>query len=647
MVKAKVKTRLPAYIAILLFLSGGILYGQTLEGEYTNLAGRTGILVAKYKIVDKDTLFNGDFHFIIRQDLKDGHRFIKETYIGKYKDGLKQGKWEYDQLDLSYSVQDIDKEKIQMIYWGKKEVTEAKYSKGIPEGLWSYAYYHVDSAGNQSIERVGSLHFENGKPNGEFSFKSLENPTYELDGKFDSLGRLDGQWVLHYFSDTVEIQERRDYNDGFLLTLVRSNNKSGQMLDSLVYEGVINKLSTGIMSKAHGNFDVLFDDGFLFDSPYLTKQENGNELLKTAYNAFLWADLGKGALEGSNHDFNPGTGRFEYHLSESFLENLNKMREDLKTIAQRSAEMLENPKFYINFHLSELLSRSEAILNYEKEKAEGILELVNSRPDSLYKHIDRELYFSNIYKRFIETTDTISYEFDGETKYIEMNESTEKDLSPFYKLQDAIAILNTRNEKAMIDIRTEFEKILQQQRLTALEQDIQFSSKKIKDSYTRKESGLLYELYQKSINPWTATVMQQYAGIEDLEKREMQGRFILGVLEELSFLKPRIDSIEYLEKVIDTAYTELVFDPYTYSEDIKKRLKKRLYDAAAINYYQHLKTELINENHAEHISGQVERIEVLQERLMELAAENTRSLEKKLKKTSDFDEIEKLLELEG
>ncbi|QNL21522.1 hypothetical protein HZR84_06095 [Hyphobacterium sp. CCMP332] len=632
--------------AFLLLLYSDNLIAQVLEGEYTNLVDRKGTVKAEYKIIDEDTVFDGTFHFVIKQDLKDGHRFIKETYIGQYKNGFKTGKWEYDQLDLSYSVQDIENEEIRMIYWGKKEITDAKYVKGVPEGLWSYAFYHIDSAGDQSVEKVGSLRFQNGKPFGDFAFKSLKSPRYELDGKFDSLGRLDGYWELHYFTDSIEIQETRNYNDGFLLTLIRKNKKTGEIMDSLVYEEVINKLSTGIVSKASENFDVLFDDGFLLESPYLKQQKSGNELLKVAYKAFLWADLGRGALEGSRHDFNPGTGRFEYDLPKSFLKNLNEMREDLNGIIERSDEMLDDPKFYINFHLSELLSKSEAILRYEKEKAQGILELVNSRADSLYEHIDREVYFSNIYNKYIDQVDTIYYEYDGETRSILLDERTDKDLSPFYKLEDAISILNDRSEKAMVDIRSEFEKILQQQRLTALEQDIQFSSRKIENSYTEKGQGLSNEIYQNSIKPWTSNIMQQYASINEMDKREMEGRFILGVLEDLKELKSRIDSIEYMESEIDSAYTEYVFDPYTYSQNIKKRLKKRLYDAAAISYYNHLKSELINENHAEEISKHVEEIETLQQRLMELARENTRSLEKKLKKTTDHKDIKKLLELE-
>lgn len=633
-------------IILILIFAGRAVLAQSFEKEYTNLAERTGMLQAEYKVIDKDTVFDGKFRFVIKQDLKDGHRFIKETYIGQYEDGFKNGKWEYDQLDLSYSVQDIENEKIQMIYWGKKEITDAKYIKGVPEGLWSYAFYHIDSSGGQSVERVGSIRFQNGKPNGDFAFKSLKSPTYELDGKFDSLGRLDGIWKLHYFTDTLEIAEARDYNDGFLLTLVRKNKKTGELIDSLVYEEVINKLSAGNVNKAQENFDVLFDDGFLLESPYLTKQISGNELLKNAYDAFLWADLGRGALEGSKHDFNPGTGRFEYDLPNSFLKDLNKMRENLKRIIVRSNEILEDPKFYINFHLSELLSKSEAILKYEKEKSEGILELVNSRADSLYEHIDREVYFSNIYDKYINKIDTIYYDFDAETKYATLHERTDKDLSPFYKLEEAIKLLNKRSEKAMVDIKSEFEKILQQQRLTALDQDIQFNSRKIRDAYTGNENSLTDKVYQNSIRPWTSNIIQQYASIEDLDKREMEGRFILGVIEDLRTLKPRIDSIEYMEAQIDTAYTEYVFDPYTYSQNIKKRLKKRLYDAAAVNYYNHLKSKLINENHANEISDQIEKIENLQNRLMTLARENTRSLEKKLRKTSDYNDIEKLLELE-
>lgn len=637
------------WLLALLLVTPGLTdtYAQVKKGLYTNLTGRTGQLEAQYKIVNGDTIFDGKFLFVIKQDLKDGHRFIKETYIGKYKDGLKTGKWEYDQLDLRYSVEDIENEKIQMIYWGKKEITDAFYKEGIPDGLWSYAYYHVDSSGGQQVEKVGSIHFENGKPFGDFAFKSLKDPKYELEGKFDTLARLDGIWRLNYAMDTIKVEETRNYNDGFLLSLLRKDKDSGKVLDSLVYEEVINKLKAGTVTKAKENFNVLFDDGFLLESPFLVKQREGNELLKVAYEAFLWADLGRGALEGSRHDFNPGTGRFHYELPQSFLENLDVMREDLQEVIDRSDEMLNNPKFYINFQQSELLSKSEAILKYEREKATGILDCVNSRADSMYEHIDREVYFADIYSKHIHGVDTIYYQYEGNENTYVVSELSDKDLEPFYKLLDVISIFNRESEKAMVVIKDEFENILQKQRLTALEQDIQYATKKVEESYLKNENSLSYKLFQKSIDPWSARIMEQYFSIDDLEKKEQEGRFILGTLEELKEVTPRIDSIENRVGLIDTAYTEFVFDPYTYSQNIRKRLKKRLYDAVAVDYYNHLKSELIEEKHGENILSKIERIEMLQFMLLELVNRNTRSIEKKLKKNSDIETIEKLLELEG
>jgi hypothetical protein len=474
----------------------------------------------------------------------------------------------------------------------------------------------------------------------------LKSPHYELEGQFDKIGRLDKKWSLSYYVDSIYVLEERTYDDGFLLNLKKTNKTSGQTMDSIVFNEVIVKLSTNQIPKAEGNFDVLFDDGFLLESPQLDLQKRGNYFLKEAYEVFLWADLGRGSLVGAIHDFNPGTGRFEYELPDFFLKDLDEMRENLNEIIDRSEKLLEDPKFKINSHHSDILAKSEVLLEYEREKAKGILELVNSRPDSLYKHIDREVYFHQIYHKLIDPVDTLTYNFDGNQKQFTIHEHIEKDLSPFYKLEDAIAVLNQRSKSAMVDVKNEFKNILQIQRLTALEEDMNFTSEKLKGLYLKEPYSLSFTIYQKSIEDWTDTKWQQYTNIEEMKPRELEGRFILGVMEELILIESKIDSIEWRTKKIDSAYTELVFDPYTYSQNIKKRIKKRIYDDIAIKYFNHLKDELINTSHSEDIPAKVKYMEKVQFKLLELSKVNTKSLEKKLRKNSDFDSIEKWLELD-
>ena len=55
---------------------------------------------------------------------------------------------------------------------------------------------------------------------------------------------------------------------------------------------------------------------------------------------------------------------------------------------------------------------------------------------------------------------------------------------------------------------------------------------------------------------------------------------------------------------------------------------------------------MLNEKHSEELSNHVEKIEKVQKRLIEISDENTKSLEKKMRKNQDFENIEKWLELD-
>jgi hypothetical protein len=299
-----------------------------------------------------------------------------------------------------------------------------------------------------------------------------------------------------------------------------------------------------------------------------------------------------------------------------------------------------------NSLLSDFLSKSQVLLLHQKNKANGILVMLNSRQDSLYRNIDQDIYFGDIFEYYIEPSDTLYYQYDEEVKSFEVKDFNSQDLSPFYKLQSSIGQLNDSNKNTVDEVKVELENILQIQLLTSLEQDIQFSYKGIEKSFLTENASLTKEVFKNSIAPWFSGKMIQYSEISDLDSKEKEGRFVLGVLEEIKDSKKDLVKIENRIGEIDTAYTELVFDPYTYSADIKKRLKKRIYDEVAIRYFEHLKNELINMRHADELKSKIDEITALQQKLLSLSSQNTRSLEKKLRKDTDFDSIRKWLELE-
>ncbi len=96
-----------------------------------------------------------------------------------------------------------------------------------------------------------------------------------------------------------------------------------------------------------------------------------------------------------------------------------------------------------------------------------------------------------------------------------------------------------------------------------------------------------------------------------------------------------MDTIPQLAQRVDQAYTEKTFDPYTFSYDFTRRIKKELYEKAAVDLYQHLLRELYLEEDYQRFLSCAREIVQLHELLLELTEEKTRGMERRLPNTDD------------
>jgi hypothetical protein len=261
--------------------------------------------------------------------------------------------------------------------------------------------------------------------------------------------------------------------------------------------------------------------------------------------------------------------------------------------------------------------------------------------------MDPDVFFSRIYDKHIRKVDTLTYYFDGNRKLIAFDIHTEKDLAPFSKLSDAIKILKIQYSVRENEIDLQLEKVIQEEYLAALEAEIQFNTELVKKNFSTKNSSLKNTILNNVIEPWFSKELQVYSNTDEIKKKQQFGRYLLNVIQTINSLETTIDSLKIREQIIDSAYTDYVFDPYTYSTGIKKRKKKRLYDAIAIDYYTLKINDLQATKDASQLESQILFIKKLQNRLLQLSEENTKTLEKKLRKSNNEDEIIKWLDLES
>jgi len=176
--------------------------------NYQYYSGPFGDGVASYRYFednDYNRIYDGPFEY---EKANYGGSAIK--IYGSYDNNLKSGLWIYAN--------------------GIKDTLIGNYSKGKKNGEWRHILYNLKHDEINTIKRVTDFSFESNKYIGEFSIKS-RYPQIEIKGQFNNKGLLEGEWRISYISYNEEkIEDISMYDNGFLYFRLKRNISSGEIL---------------------------------------------------------------------------------------------------------------------------------------------------------------------------------------------------------------------------------------------------------------------------------------------------------------------------------------------------------------------------------------------------------------------------------
>src|SRR5690606_14014114 len=169
-----------------------------------------------------------------------------------------------------------------------------------------------------------------------------------------------------------------------------------------------------------------------------------------------------------------------------------------------------------------------------------------------------------------------------------------------------------------------------------------FEGRNFRQSEEKELAAIIYNRF--AINKLNQ-LKKEYSLEQNLEVKLEKGETIIGYLMDLKKLPEFILAIYQRRDSLDEVYTELVFDPYTYNPEFRKRKKKRLYDKAAVEAHNCLIQLALKEEDFEKTNQHLSKIYSLQHKLFYLANQNTRKSENKLKYSASYLTTLELLEL--
>ena len=132
--------------------------------------------------------------------------------------------------------------------------------------------------------------------------------------------------------------------------------------------------------------------------------------------------------------------------------------------------------------------------------------------------------------------------------------------------------------------------------------------------------------------------------VNDKEHQAIMGDTILLELKAIENIYQLIDSLAKQRKYLDSMYTEYVFDPFTYTDRVPSRVKRRLYDVIANQMF----TQMVNKATAEpdpiHCEMVLKDLYEVQAYLVVFRNEDTKKLEGKLRRHKDLNDRLKILD---
>lgn len=587
---------------------------------------------------------HGDFRFVREERSPDSRETaIYTAWSGQYDENEKVGEWTYESRKHLVSIKEISEVKLDYNIYTIEEILSMPYVNGYPEGrirLQSTLY-----ADKKPLKRLKSFETEmrEGRMQGEFNyFLAEENEDIlAIYGRLQD-GLMVGKWDFDFLQEGVT--ENREYRNGVLLRMNRSaKGYESELIEFPISEGLAAALE-GEESKvelANKPLSLHFSDGYPRNSLYIKVQQKGEDALKMVLEEIFQYDRGIDLSQ----QLPLGTNRGFYPLSSEERKKLVEWTE-----AEAQYRHVINELNNLRIESLPLVKDDEinAILEWT-EKQEEIRDYI--RPWNNILTTEKVEYYNRKgllkdYARDLLHADTL--QVGEERRILEYEPRDEPENFLYYIVE------NFRDRNRVGDsLKTRFA-----ERVESLEVNREIAGLAETIVQTREEVDSLYripvnlnpldQLLQKVRRDFVGEVYpveyERFGQEEDRDRKVETGRELVVNLELVKEIHQTAILLATRHEELDELYTEYTFDPFTFSDEVPVRKKKRLYNLVTEEIIEALlgRASRNTEEPAE-VLKDLQLAYQMQERLVFLEDKNTRRLERRLQKSRSLNERVELL----
>ncbi|WP_344820934.1 hypothetical protein [Aquimarina gracilis] len=571
-----------------------------------------------YVIANNDTLLNGSF--LLKSSnlealLKKGD--ISFSIKGNFKDNTPSGFWKFQfnefKTDKASTVED---NQYLVNVSGTQQIASGTFQNGRPDGQWVYVVQQIKNSQVDKFTFKSVVDFNNGVP--QLSF-TIEDEKEELVGMFLRNGIAHDKWTL-YSDENIDEIESWNFNEGILESVeIRSGN--GRIEKIKIFDNVP-KANTKTITLDKKYLDVLKIKLQKKDSKKLV---DGGIMRLLSQNDRYYKNIDSILSKKTSFTF---LSKFNVKIPYFPLETIEKVRLDSISKNYESSRGISN-SLLSNTQLTILRLSDENVRSLEeslevisKKILDPLEELVSFYKEEKISFVSRKELLSKIWPDGVPDVHKIEKGVNGNS-LISVKNLSHKTLYRLDSIQQILAKKITKQEREQEAIALEKKMIAQRNYLDQLS-----------DSLRADTIPPVFFNTLQNIKKDTEDKLSKYSSINDVKAKLDYARELVQCFEKLDKVGETISKLPAQQYDIRSKYQDAVWNPFTatiMNETIKKRLIMAYEDVLIPYYLKRIEDGLPCEETEQWIN----LVEATYDRMLELRDEDTRKLERKLRKEDD------------
>lgn len=601
------------------------------KGEYNGpyeLLNYQGKATYGFELNEQDTLLNGGF-LMQKSNLENLLTKKDSTFLieGAFDKGIASGFWKFrfGVFEAPAESQVVDYQ-YRISASGVQEEVQGLMVQGKPDGSWNYTVQRIKDADIVNTLFKSSITFENGIPQQNFR---IENDSAVLVGRFLRNGFAQDEWV-RYTLDQVDASERWLFNDGVLEQIV--NQVDGKEKSIPIFNATVNQTKSIALDR---KFLSLLGIKLTTSNNHISQSNGIARLLSQNDVYYQKVDTILTTLGTSGLSPNFGV-RVPYYPMDSISKRHLSATEMSVTSATAVSEA------YLNNTLLDILKLSDAealalhtsLKQMVTEQLVPLQKLVAYNQDKIIEFLTKDDILKNLWPNGIDSDILAQREVNAPSTGFKSIKTLALDFED--DTMACIAMLAQYTAEHLEFIKAKLKvKLSEQEReqeRMALDEQLLAQNKKL--SILMDSVGntlpLAYQKVLSAIQTVTITNLSDLSSKEDLEF----ARQLVVCHEHMYQLALSVIALPAQSDEITKLYQDRIWNPFMATlmdEAVKKRITSAYHNVLIPYFLDQFNTKLSCEN----VDDIKLLLDALHRRMLELRNEDTKKLERKLRKETD------------